>query len=63
MPASDDRTTVTVLVEVLSDVSMSRPPVLMGSASTVAVLVSVPPAGKLVMRTGIVMAALPVPLS
>ena len=50
---------VSVLVPVLLPPGVSMPPVLLGSVSTVAVLVNVPPVGKLVIRTGMVMVALP----
>ena len=63
VPDSDARVTATGLVPVLLPPGVSMPPVLAGSVSTVAVLVALPPLGKLVKRTGTVMTARPPALS
>ena len=63
VPDSDERVTVTGLVPVLLLPGKSTPPVLFGSVSTVATLLMLPPAGKLVMRTGSVMVTAPPALS
>ena len=59
VPDSEARVTATGLVAVLLPPGVSMPPVLTGLVSTVAVLVALPPAGKLAKRTGTVTAARP----
>jgi len=57
VPLNDERVTLTAFEPVLYEVLLSIAPVSLELLLTVALLVSVPPEGNVVMRAGIVMVA------